>query len=411
MDRFKVLPKDVEGMSGLLGHQEDHYGELASYASSTCGITTGMTNVMALLAPKVEELAGWCAWKLRTCGSMMNTTVVSLKKTQELYEKKDQQAKDELLHLFSDPMAGIHYPELTNKDIPFLNGSYHDKWSQPPNPSGVDPGMDKLIEDRKGGLINDCEDIWALSDPDRTLVAQLITPIVGDYSQLYWLKEAYDALGNGTYSVAENLRRGTIEIGENWDGPAATNFEYHMFEWHQGTGGLGDLFELASEAYEWVYDQVMHAVNKILDKIQELVYKNFPPIQEVLDRNPGSYDKIRCAPRTSEGVRIVPDDTMPKDDLNLYMKRMHEAAKFVNQIKKDIQELEKLYEEGKKKIGEIWTMMGQASKDPVAYVADTIHTKMQDRLVNFERPEGEKFDKNKWNPTQGVWRVELLPGY
>jgi hypothetical protein len=66
-------------------------------------------------------------------------------------------------------MAGIHYPELTNNDIPLLTGSYHDEWKKPPDPSGADPGMDKLIEDRKGGLVSDCEDIWALSDPDHTL--------------------------------------------------------------------------------------------------------------------------------------------------------------------------------------------------------------------------------------------------
>lgn len=410
MDRFTVAPKDVEGMSGLLADQEDHFGELAGYASSTCGDTSGMTNLMSLLAPKVEELASWCEWKLRTCGSLMNTTVASLKKTQELYEKNDQQARDELLHIFSDPMAGIHYPELTNDDIPLLTGSYKDEWKKPPDPSGADPGMDKLIGDRKYGLVSDCEDIWALSDPNRTLVSQLITPIVGDYSRLYWLKEAYDALGNGAYALAENLRRGTIQIGERWDGAAASNFEYHMFEWHEGTGGLGDLFELASQAYEWIYDQVIHAVNKILDKIQDLIYHYFPPIREVLDRNPGSYDKIACAPRTSSGVAIVPDDTMPKDDLNLYMKRTHEAAKFVNDIKKDIEEAGKLYEEGRKKIGEIWTAMGQAREDPVAYVADILHRKGQDRLVNFERPDGEKFDKNKWNPALGVWRVGLLPG-
>lgn len=409
MDRFKVAPKDVEGMSGLLGDQEDHFGELAGYASSTCGDTSGMTNVMGLLAPKVEELSAWCAWKLRTCGTLMNTTVASLKRTQELYEKSDQQAKDELLHIFSDPMAGIHYPELTNKDIPWLAGSYDDKWKEPATPSGADPGMDKLIEQRKYGLIDDCEDIWALSEPDHTLVSQLIIPIVGDYSRLYWLKEAYDSLGNGAYSLAENIRRGTIQIGERWDGAAATNFEYHMFEWHQGAGGLGDLFELAAQAFEWIYDQVIHAVNKILDQIQDLIYKRFPPIREVLDRNPGSYDAIACAPRTSEGVRSVDPDVMSKDDLNLFMKRMQEASKFVNDVKKKIQELQKLYEEGKKKIGEIWTAIGQASKDPVGYVADTIHTKMQDRLVNFERPKDGKFDANQWNPAAGVWRVTMLP--
>ncbi|GAB2965757.1 hypothetical protein LWP59_22890 [Amycolatopsis acidiphila] len=408
---FKVAPKDVEGMGGLLDEQADHFTDLATYARTTCGDTNGMTNLMSLLAGKAEELAGWCAWKLRTCQARMEVTVASLQKAGKLYEKNDAQSKEELLYLFGQPLGGVNYPELTHNDAAFVRGrSYHadDEWEKPAQPSGADPGLQKLIDDRRYGLVSQCEDIWALNHPDQTLVQKLIVPITGDYSRLYWFFEAYRDIGNSTYSVAENLRRGTLRIGSQWDGPAAANFEYHMFEWHQGTGGLADLFEMCSLTFNWIYEQVMKLVNKILDGAQDLIDRYFPRVREILDRNPGSYDTINCAPRTSSGVAIVPDGVMSDDDMKLFMKRMHEAAQFVEKVRKGIDEVRSAYEEAVRRIGQIWTALGAASKDPVGYIGDTIYQKGQNRAIGFERAGG-KFDPNKWNPAAGVWRATLLP--
>jgi uncharacterized protein YukE len=396
-------------MGGLLDKQAEHFTDLSAYTLSTCGDIHGMTNLMALLASKTEELAGWCSWKLRSCNARMDVTVSSLEKARELYEKNDAHSREELLLLFSQPLGGVNYPELTNTDASLVRGSYHDDWDKPAQPSGADPGMHKLIDDRQYGLVSQCEDIWALNHPDQTLVAKLIVPITGDYARLYYFFEAYRNLGNSTYSVAENLRRGTMEIGPHWNGEAATNFEYHMFEWHEGTGGLGDLFEMCSLTFNWVYEQVMKLVKKILDRVQDLIDKHFPKVREVLDRNPGSYDAINCAPRTSSGVAIVPDGVMSDSDMKLFMKRMHEAAQFVEKVQKSLDEVRDKYEEAVRRIGEIWTQLNAANKDPVGYIADTIYHKQQNRAVGFERAGGQQFDPNKWNPAAGVWRTTLLP--
>ncbi len=407
MDGFTIAEKDVVGMCALLRKQQEHFKKLAHYASSVCGDTTGLNNLMSVLAPKVEELAGWCSWRLRTCESLVSSTITDLEKTLELYRNNDQESRERLLHLFADVDARVPFVELGSWAAA-LHSSYDDDWDAAEPPPHDDAGTGKLIDDRRSGLIADCEEIWALGTPDRTLVDTLITPITGDYGRLYWLKQAYDALGNSTYSIAENLRSGTIKIGAAWNGPAAKNFEYHMFEWHEGTGGLADLFELCSQAFQWLLEQIMVALGKILDWIQDLIYRYFPSIKEILDRNPGSFDAISCAPRTSSGVRWIGGDVMPESDIKLFMKRMSETAKFVNDIKKMVNELETLYEKAKEKIGKIWDLVGKAGLDPAAYLKVPVE-RGQQRVVDFERHGAHKFDPQGWNPAAGVWRVALLP--
>jgi hypothetical protein len=85
MGSVEVRDDDLAGMIKLLQEQEQHFEELARYASSRCGDTSGMTQLMGLLAPKVKDLADWSSWKLNRCCARMGSTVHDLTTVRQLY--------------------------------------------------------------------------------------------------------------------------------------------------------------------------------------------------------------------------------------------------------------------------------------------------------------------------------------
>jgi uncharacterized protein YukE len=406
-----VTMDDLEGMATLLTKQEDHFAELAGYTGSTCTAGSGMTNLMGLLAPKVDELAAWVKWKLGHTKDVLGQTVGDLQTARDLYGHTDDQSTERMNQLFDYPL-GVRslYREFTPWWAAVLPGTYEEaEWKPTPPPSGTDPGTSKLIEDRKGGLISNCEEYWATFGYDEeTLVHKLITPITGDYARLYWLYEGYLNLGNATYNIAANMRRGIYEIAPRWNGVAATNFEWIMFCWQQGTGGLGDLMEMCSLAFKWIYEEATKLVEKITDMIQDVIYKHIPDIQEVLNRNPGSWPKLSCMAFYDNYLKI-PDDIMPHAEWQELARRAHKLCEFVRTIVKTIHELVDKYETAKDKIAEIWDQIDQISHKGLGpWVQDRIAKDYRNHLVNLENPTG-KFDPEKWDPRMGVWRNVLLP--
>jgi uncharacterized protein YukE len=405
-----VRASDLVDMGSLLTKQSQHFGELATYAWSTCTAGSGMTNLMGLLAPKVDQLAGWAKWKLNHCRDMVAQTAADLDTARDLFQNTDAQSARRLNQLFDYPIAGrSYYEEFTPWWAAVLPGSYEDQWKETPQPSGTPTGTSDLIESRKGGLIDSCEDYWAVFGFDEeTLVHKLITPITGDYDRLYWLYEGYLNLGNSTYNVAANMRRGTYEIAPRWNGVAATSFEWLMFCWYQGTGGLGDLLEICSQTVKWIYDEVMKLIDKITDMLQELIYKHAPDIKEIFDRNPGSWAEISCQ-RLPNGVGMVLTDKLSGAELKELSRRARQMCEFVKQVVEVIQQVEDKYHEARDKIHDIWDQLDQIrDKGLGPWVQDRIAKDYQSHLVNLENPTGT-FDPQHWDPKQGVWRNVLLP--
>jgi uncharacterized protein YukE len=423
MSAVEVRDSDLAGMIKLLQEQEQHFGELSRYASSRCGDTSGLTQLMGLVAPKVEDLADWSSWKLNRCRDRMSGTGQDLSKVRQLYADADTGHVERLQQLFGEPMGNVtfetlryegiasevRFAELTETGAAVFHASYKDRWDPPAAPSGESPGLNDLIDQRKNTLVANCEDIWQFATDLPPLAQLLITPISGDYSKLYWLYEAYLNLGNSTYAIAENIRRGHLTIGPRWNGAASNYFEYHVFMWGQGVGGLGDLFQIASLVFRWIYRKSMEVAQEILERVVDLIYKHFGPLNGILDRNPAfrSFVEANCGV-PGRPIKLIPDGMLSEADLAQWNKRIGETAEFVQQIERKVEEYRQWFETAKQEISKIWEDIDVAREDPGAYVIDTIHEKAQDRVVNFERPSGE-FNENQWEPRAGVWRVTLVP--
>jgi hypothetical protein len=408
----EVRDEDLEGIGKLLNEQREHFAELAKYARATCADTSGMTQLMALLVDKTRDLAGWSAWKLGRCAARMDATVHDLSKVRQIYADTEADNAKQLKYLFGEPIDGIRYPELSSQAAALMHDSnYKDEWDKPPAPTGESPGLNELIENRKASLISDCDNIWTFQFGGPTLSQKIIEPITGDYSKLYWLHEAYRNLGSATYNIAENCRRGHLTLGPRWNGPAATYFEYHLFAWGQGVGGLGDLFQICGRVYWWIYSTLMKVAHEILKNVLDLVNQYFPRLQEIMDRNDRfrEFVEANCG-RPVAGQVLIPDGILSEADIALWSRRIKETAHAVREIERLVEQYQGWVQTAKDEVSRIWENIDVASTDPGAYVLDTVHKKGQDRLVNIERPNGE-YDEtmNQWDPRKGVWRVALIP--
>lgn len=420
-DNVHVVPHEMDGMAGLMGHQADHYDQIANYVQNECGDTSGLTNLMSLMSGPVRDLADLLHGQYRGCSRRMDQTVQSLHLAKRYFLGTDEASAEALRNTYLfDTVRGYESFQLYRMSLPpnltniSYSSGYEDRWSGVKNAgSGNQNSSAKSVPDWISDDLKHTQDAFDMMDPSKDLVAILAKPLFGNYDLLSDYASRYDNVGNATYQIAENIRRGARRIGPRWSGDGAAQFESNALMWNQGTGGLGDVTELCSQLFSWLYGKVFDAVNKVLDKAVEMSGIRDWIMDRLWSKGPEAVTffkvhgpaLIKCAP-------IRPPKTLTKTDVMDVARRLFELRRKFNEAKKIVDDVKKFYDDAQKKANRIYaivpaartadrtsSLFGPANEDPA---------KRASLYENTERKNG-KYSSDTWNPALSAWRVGLLP--
>jgi uncharacterized protein YukE len=398
---------DLDGMIGILHKQQEHLADLAWYVNHVCADTSGMTNLMSLLVGSVQRVAGDCLNPLTRSDTGIGQTAADLGTAKDLFGQTDYDSAVDLSSLFQNYIPGRQiFHEFADSSAVLSHGSYTEVWNATPNPSYTNPGWDTAIQNRANGLSGRYQQYWSvLVYQGGDLLDKIIKPVIGDYTTLNALHEAYQNLGTSTYEIAANLRRGTYAIAPKWKGYFAENFEYLMLCWHEGVGGLGDLYQLVGDAYNTLYGEVVGLLNRALSAIDDLIGRFFPRLDEIFDRNPGSWQEVvNCGPGYAVANKLISEG-----DMKEALRRMQDVVEQVAKVKKEIDEIEAKYKNAKAKFQQIWDGVGTVRQKGVGGAVSGLAEKQYNKYaVDFEAHDG-KYERESWDPRYGVWRYAMLP--
>lgn len=278
-------------------------------------------------------------------------------------------------------------------------GSYRDVWEAPGHPADEADDISKDLEAVKGPL-GRFEDMWSqLPGVNGSLIGRLVTPLTGNYAHIKYVADAYGKLGDAMYDIAANQRRGVLMVGPAWNGESGQAFEYHMFCWHIGTGGLGDLDKEIAKGIDQLHTDVATLVRQILNELQKLIGQALSRMLDIFNKY-GGYDNLM----NGRPARCLPTTYDPPHDQMEFLRYLSQAVKIAKTVLKLIDKVKHAYEQVVKKIKAWQDFKEKATnfaQDPVGAVQDLVNKKYT-TVVALEKHHG-------WNAYAGMWRVGMLP--
>lgn len=390
MTQVQAPPEaEFDALAGLFDKQRGHLADMAGYAHATCGNTDGLANALSFLQQPVSDLAAFMNGRLTHCQDGIADTARKVRDAGARYADADVQADTRIRASFPAALPG--FPEIPAG--PSV-GSYTDIDIDLPAPDDAEDIL-KANLDHVMSALGTVEHVWRWVTGGDSLIERLVTPIMGNYGRLKYLQQAYDKLGEAGYTVAGNLRRGTYKMAPQWNGDAATEFEYWMFRWHMGIGGLGDLAKVASTVFHDGYLTITVLVQAVLDAIGMFINHE---IKRLLEAVAGS--------AVIEAVGGGPEDPVADvvaigwDAWKIYQAVSY-AITAINEIVKLIEKLIEGIKKLSKDINDLIDLLRQGGADP----AGTARTMLDHGLNRGLEIEKDQF----WNPKLGATRIALLP--
>jgi hypothetical protein len=390
MTNVQAPPKaEFDNLAGLLDAQRGHLGTLGNYAGSTCANGDGLDNALSFLRQPVADLSTFLNNKFFDCQAGIANAAGNVRYAGYLYHSTDRHAETEIRSVF--PSAPSYFPDITGG--PSV-GSYDDIDVAPEEPDAADEIIKTNLNHVMSAL-GTVEHIWRWVTGGDSLLERLVTPITGNYGRLKYLKVAYANLSDGTYTIAGNIRRGTYHIAPKWNGGAANEFEYLMFRWHMGIGGLGDLAKVASNVFRDGYATIATLVNAVLDAIGVFINHE---IKKLLEAVAGTA-AIEAAGGGPEDP--VADVIAGGWDLWKIYQAVSAAITAINLIVNLIGKLIEGVKAVAHSINELRNLIGEAKQDPGQLAKDLLNQGLNSA--------GEVEKDSFWNPTVGAARIGLLP--
>jgi uncharacterized protein YukE len=411
------VPPETEfnGLAGLLETQSEHFDDLRTYANGVIDNTGGMEepgSVLSLICDGVRLLHAAAIMKVNVCYFGMSESEDKVRQARREYASTDEDSATDLAATIFTQYEGRpetrwqvpqRFPEITD-DVPNLPlHTYHDQATPTlTEPAAADAGLGVNVDEVKG-KVGQVEQMWKTITGE-SLLERLIKPITGNLGRLNYLSQGYQTVSYATYDIAGNLRSGTLVMAPKWDGPAGKAFEFYMFKWHMGIGGLGDVFQIVSTGFADLFHAAWGAIKEILDLINRLIDQFLKRLFDKYGgRNP--LDPRVCTPEN-------PDGTVDATELRETLLIISRAMKLIRQIEAKINELREAFENFKAKLAGWRDQLTQATDtarqiaaDPVGWTMKTLDEKTAyHRKVVIERNQGPG-----WNPELGAWRVGLLP--
>jgi uncharacterized protein YukE len=381
---------EFNGLAGLLEAQRGYLGTLGTYAGRTCGNADGLDNALGLLRHPVADLSTFMNDKLFGGQGGIGYVAAAVRDAGTLYHSTDHQAEQELRGVF--PVAPAYFPEIGTGPVV---GNYDDVKADAAEPADSAEDTIRANLNHVMSAPGTVEHIWQWVTGGDSLLERLVTPIVGNYGRLRYLSAAYANLGDAAYTVAGNLRRGTYRMAPQWNGAAAKEFEFLMFRWHMGIGGLGDLAQVAATVFKDGYDTIAVLVNGVLDAIGVFINHELKKLMEAA-----------AGTAAIEAIGGGPED--PLADVvaaGWDAWKIYQALSYaITAIHLIIDLIGKLIEGVKKLAADIAALRELATEivqDPDQVARDTLAEGLN-RAAEFEKD-------GYWDPRLGAARICLLP--
>lgn len=403
MTGFKTPPiGDFHTYSALVGHQGDHLGRLKGYAAAQCAQTGGLDGLLYLVRPVVGDVSHFFQGKLAQCGRGMTLVSGKVDRTAADYVSTDNSAAADLSRIF--PAGLAKFPDIG--DIPggHLVGNYQDQDVSPKEPSSASADEAKDVKHQldaiklqfKGGELSGAEMLFKYVT-GHSLIELLLDPLVGDYARLLYLHDAYAQLGDGIYTVAGTLRKGSWALGSEWSGSTATAFDSYLFNWSMGIGGLGDAAQLTAKVYKDAYDAVVALVYVALSTINSMM-KEFVD----LAKEAGSAVEDDAAIEAAGGGPEDPVADVAAGLVSVW--KLYKIYKKVKAIIKGITVAEKIYD----KINAALNAVPGEINKIIAEINAPLPT--LGSLINDVEQNGFTIEQSSaWSPALGAARLALLP--
>jgi hypothetical protein len=431
-DGFTAPPKkDFDDFAGLMDKQSGHFGELDTWAGKECAEASDLDGVLvlpvALVAPKIAALF---TGKLSQCQAGMTSVAGKARETGKDYASTDHANAASFAGIYGQPLPG--FPDIST--VPGLEhlGDFTDEDVElkEPDPAGddtakninlqlavlgfgTDPGAAGIqggvgLDNKVGGVPlspfkgigNFSGHILAMGDrifqyfTGQSLVELIIRPITGNYGRLKFLQEAYDQLGDGIYTVAGTMRKGSVRLGGEWHGQAATGFDSLMFRWSMGSGGVGDAAKIMSHVYRDGYYTICVLIQAALQAITRLVNEE---IKQLVETAAGD--------AAIETIGGGPED--PIADIVAGIWTAYKIYKIIRAVITAVQAILAIFEKIKAAVQKFTDDLQAVIK---AFQGGIDVNEIVGSLIDDVKQRGFEFEKNGgWDPKLGAARVALLP--
>jgi hypothetical protein len=392
-----VNSNDLRAFAGKLGDASGHATVLSAYAGTYCTETAGMDGVMALIRPIVTDLAEANGTVLNRISARLDTTAVELGAAADDYDAGDTTAADGFATTFPDP------PDYF-RTFPALEPPLLDLPAYEPNPAAPTYTATRYVPEDidVDDWIGQIEQAWQEAYGE-SLIGALVEPLIGDPGRLAYLAEAYTQLGTGTYQVAWNLRYGSYNLGQVWEGDAYDAFGAHMFKWHMGLGGLGDVHALFAKLFTTLRDTIVDGVEAARELINQLIDRIFRAwLRKYLNEeigyrtNPfGSLTGDPCNPR------VIVFVVWTNDDMSEFLDAVNAVKERIEQLQRDVERLIDSVRAVLDSVEMLLSFLGH----PFRNATDAVRQAAE----NAQRGVFE-FESAEWyDPAVGAGRVLLLP--
>lgn len=394
---------DFSSYAALMGLQGGYLGQLDQWCSSQCANAQGLDQgLLQPLQPLVPEASQFLAEKLAQASRGMHLVVEKIHRTSDDYHETDRNAAGDLRSLY--PAAYTGFP-----DIGALPGAGHigDFRDDPIDLNEPDDGASddttKAVHEMLMGPFHtsglraaDHVFQWLTG---QSLVDLLMKPLFGEFGRLKYLSEVYDQLGEGAYSVAGTIRKGSWKLGSEWQGDTARGFDQYLFLWSMGIGGVGDAAKVAAKVFHDGYDVICGLVAAALRAIGWLLDTSIKQLSDWAEKTLGGDAAI-------EAVGLGPEDLVADVVAGVYTEvmTMYEAYKIISTIINGIGIVQGIFKEIDAAIKKIESDIHKVE----ALLQKGIPS--IGSLIDDVEQRGFEFEKNgSWSPELGAARVGMMP--
>ncbi|MCC9312411.1 WXG100 family type VII secretion target [Kitasatospora sp. RB6PN24] len=414
MSGFKTPPlDDFQAYANLVAKQGDHLGRLVQWSGKECAKTDGLSDgpLLAPLAGVVTDASNYFNGKLSQCQRGMGVIGGKIQRTSDDYRTVDTQAAQDLQSIYPTPYSG--FPDISSLPGGSYIGDFTDKdvaddiKNEPAAEEGDGPTHLSLVsiilkareyKNHRDVLIADTVFTFINGSSIEDL---LFKPLAGDWGQLHYLRGAYDSLGDGCYTVAGTLRKGSWKLGSEWQGQAATAFDSYLFQWTMGMGGIGDAAKVVAKAYQDAQKTIAALAHMALNGIDSLIRGAIKKLATKAAAT-GEGDAV------IEGVGLGPEDPVADVIAAGFTGFMaYQLYDLVSEVASDIENISKYYDQMKDALK---TLQGDVHKVIDELTGPTDISGMVGSLIDQEEQRGFDFEKNGgWSPAAGASRIAMLP--
>ncbi|WP_441246529.1 WXG100 family type VII secretion target [Kitasatospora sp. McL0602] len=384
-----------------MSQQGSHLSQLAQWSGNQCANTDGFDGLLLLpLKAIAPSVAHFFADKINQCQRGMVLVNEKIQRTSADYTQVDQQHAVDLISIY--PAGSLPLPDISSIPGGSAVGNFTDEPVELKEPTSAEDDTTKAIKHALWatsgkGEIKAAEKMFKFCT-GQSLIGLMFDPLIGEFGRLRYLSDAYEELGDGIYTVAGTLRKGSWKLGSEWQGQTAQAFDEYLFRWSMGLGGVGDAAKSAAKIYKDAYTAITVLVAAALREIDKL-------IREEIEQLAKQAAEMLAGDAAIEAVGLGPEDPLADVGAGIYTAyKMYKIYKIVQKIVNGIATIVKIYEEIQKAVDGIHKGI-QAIMDAINSPMPTLGS-----LVNDVEQRGFEFEKSGgWSSTMGAARIGMIP--